>query len=67
MTFTAIHIIGVATYNPHYLLKALNFLSAHMDKYPYHELVDAEFPLAKAGEAMEKSDRKEVTRAALVP
>jgi len=67
VTFKSIHIIGVATYNPHYLLKALNFLSAHIDKYPYHELVDAEFPLAKAGEAMEKSDRKEVTRAALVP
>ena len=53
----------MATYNPHYLHKSLNFLSAHMDTYPYHELVDAEFPLAQAGEALEKSDRKEITRA----
>ena len=35
--------------------------------YPYHELVDAEFPLKNAAEAMDKSDRKEITRAALVP
>lgn len=67
ITFKAPQIIGVATYNPHYLHKALNFLSAHMETYPYHEMVDAEFPLAQAGEAMEKSDRKEVTRASLLP
>jgi hypothetical protein len=42
-------------------------LSAHIDKYPYHELVDAVFPLERAAEAMDKSDRKEITRAALEP
>ncbi len=67
ITFKSISIIGVATYNPHYLLKSLNFLSEHIDKYPYHELVDAVFPLERAAEAMDKSDRKEITRAAVEP
>lgn len=67
ITFKSISLIGVATYNPHYLHKALQFLSEHIDHYPYHELVDAEFPLKNAAEAMDKSDRKEITRAALVP
>ena len=67
ITFKSIAVMGVATYNPHYLHKALRFLSAHIDRYPYHELVDAEFPLDHAAEAMEKSDRKEITRAALIP
>ena len=67
VTFKSISIIGVATYNPHYLQKALNFLSSHIDKYPYHEMVDAVFPLEKSAEAMDKSDRKEITRAAIEP
>jgi len=67
ITFKSIAVMGVATYNPHYLHKALRFLSAHIDRYPYHELMDAEFPLDHAAEAMEKSDRKEITRAALIP
>jgi len=67
ITFKSISIIGVATYNPHYLQKALRFLSEHIDKYPYHELVDAVFPLERAAEAMDKSDRKEITRAAIEP
>jgi D-arabinose 1-dehydrogenase-like Zn-dependent alcohol dehydrogenase len=67
VTFKSISIIGVATYNPHYLKKSLDFLSAHINKYPYHELVDAVFPLDRAAEAMDKSDRKEITRAAIEP
>src|SRR5215510_946236 len=67
VTFKSISIIGVATYNPHYLQKSLQFLSEHIDKYPYQELVDAVFPLEKSAEAMEKSDRKEITRAAIEP
>jgi D-arabinose 1-dehydrogenase-like Zn-dependent alcohol dehydrogenase len=67
ITFKSISITGVATYNPHYLNKALNFLSQHIEKYPYHEMVDAVFPLERAAEAMDKSDRKEITRAAIEP
>jgi threonine dehydrogenase-like Zn-dependent dehydrogenase len=67
VTFKSITIIGVATYNPHYLQKSLHFLSEHIDKYPYHEMVDAVFPLEQAAEAMDKSDRKEITRAAIEP
>ncbi len=67
ITFKSINVVGVATYPPHYLQKALQFLEKHIDTYPYHELVDAEFPLDHAAEAMDKSDRKEITRAALLP
>ena len=67
VTSKAIEIIGAATYPPHYLKKALDFLARHIDQYPYREMCDATFPLAKAAEALDKSDRREVTRAALLP
>ncbi len=66
ITFKSLEVIGVATYPPHYLKKSLDFLHAHIDRYPYTELCDAMFPLAKAAEAMDKSERKEVTRAGLL-
>ena len=54
-------------YPPHYLKKSLDFLAAHIDRYPYRELCDATFPLSRAAEALDKSERREVTRAALLP
>jgi D-arabinose 1-dehydrogenase-like Zn-dependent alcohol dehydrogenase len=67
ITFKSLEIIGVATYPPHYLQKSLDFLARHMDRYPYTELCDATFPLAHAAEALDKSERREITRAGLVP
>jgi len=67
ITFKAIEIVGVATYPPHYLKKSLDFLSSHIDAHPYTELCDATFPLSKAAEAMDKSERREITRAGLLP
>ena len=67
VTFKSIEIHGVATYPPHYLKKSLDFLAEHIERYPYLELCDAKFPLSKAAEALDKSERKEVTRAALIP
>jgi len=67
ITFKSLEIHGVATYPPHYLKKTLDFLSEHINRYPYLELCDAKFPLAHAAEALDKSERKEVTRAALFP
>ena len=49
------------------LKKSLDFLSMHIDRYPYREMCDATFPLSKAAEALDKSERREVTRAALLP
>ena len=67
ITFKSLEIIGVATYPPHYLKKSLDFLAGHMDRYPYLELCDATFPLAHAAEALDKSERREITRAGLLP
>ena len=67
VTAKSIEIVGVATYPPHYLKKSLDFLAAHIDRYPYTELCDARFPLSRAAEALDKSERREVTRAALLP
>jgi threonine dehydrogenase-like Zn-dependent dehydrogenase len=67
ITFKSLDIVGVAMYPPHYLKKSLDFLSQHMDQYPYAKMCDATFPLSKAAEAMDKSDRKELTRAGLLP
>jgi D-arabinose 1-dehydrogenase-like Zn-dependent alcohol dehydrogenase len=67
ITAKNVEIVGVATYPPHYLKKSLDFLAAHVGRFPYGELCDAEFPLARAAEALDKSERREVTRAALLP
>jgi len=67
VTFKSIEIHGIATYPPHYLKKSLDFLSAHMNRYPYLELCDAKFSLSRAAEALDKSERREITRAALFP
>ena len=67
VTFKSLEIHGVATYPPHYLKKTLDFLTEHINRFPYLELCDAKFPLSRAAEALDKSERKEVTRAALFP
>ncbi len=67
ITFKSIELFGVVMYPPHYLKKSLDFLSAHMDRYPYREMCDATFPLAQAAEALDRSERRELTRAALLP
>ena len=67
ITFKSIEMYGVVMYPPHYLKKSLDFLSAHMDRYPYREMCDATFPLTQAAEALDRSERREVTRAALLP
>jgi D-arabinose 1-dehydrogenase-like Zn-dependent alcohol dehydrogenase len=67
ITTKSMEIHGVVTNPPHYLKKTLDFLAQHISDYPYLELCDAKFPLSRAAEALDKSERKEVTRAALFP
>jgi D-arabinose 1-dehydrogenase-like Zn-dependent alcohol dehydrogenase len=67
LTMKSINIIAMTGYPPHYLKKSLDFLNRHIDRYPYHELCDAKFPLSKAAEALDRSERREVTRAAVLP
>jgi threonine dehydrogenase-like Zn-dependent dehydrogenase len=66
ITFKALEIIGVATYPPHYLKKSLDFLTQHIDRFPYAQMCDATFPLDRAAEALDKSERREVIRAGLL-
>lgn len=68
-TFTrkAIEITSVVRYNPWYLQKALYFLEENTGKYPYSDLLDAEFSLDEVEEALRKSENREVTRATLIP
>jgi D-arabinose 1-dehydrogenase-like Zn-dependent alcohol dehydrogenase len=67
ITFKSLQIVGVATYPPHYLKKSLDFLSANIGKFPYLQMCDATFPLSRAAEALDKSERREITRAGLLP
>jgi D-arabinose 1-dehydrogenase-like Zn-dependent alcohol dehydrogenase len=66
ITFKSLEVVGVATYPPQYLKKSLDFLSQHIDRHPYREMCDATFPLSQAALAMDKSERREVTRAGLM-
>ncbi|MFC6733479.1 MULTISPECIES: zinc-binding dehydrogenase [unclassified Haladaptatus] len=67
LTLNRITTYSVLFYQPWYLKRALEFLDAHIDDYPYESLLDAEFCLADAQQALEKSDQQAVTRATLVP
>ena len=67
LTRKSIDITSVVRYNPWYLHRALEFLDTNSEKYPYDELIDAEFALEDVEEALAKSDSREVTRATLLP
>jgi D-arabinose 1-dehydrogenase-like Zn-dependent alcohol dehydrogenase len=67
VTAKSVEIVGIATYPPHYLKKSLDFLSENIERFPYQELCDQSFPLSRAAEALDKSERRELTRAALLP
>jgi len=67
LTRKSIDVTSVVRYDPWYLSKALDFLAANADSYPYGNLLDAEFDLVDVEEALATSDRREVTRATLRP
>lgn len=66
LTRKSIEIIPVVRYNPWYLYKALQFLSLTNDKYPFDQILDAEFTLDEIETALEKSANREVTRASIL-
>ena len=67
LTRKAVTIVPVIRYDPWYLRRALEFLADHAEEYPYADLVDAHFDLVDVDEALQRSDSREVTRAALHP
>ena len=66
LTRKTITIFGVVRYEPHYLLLALRFLERNLERFPFHQLLDAEFDFDHIPEALRRSDRREVTRASIV-
>lgn len=66
ITMKSLQIITAMGYPPHYLKKSLDFLKANIERFPYRELCDATFPLSQAAMALELSERREVTRAAIL-
>jgi D-arabinose 1-dehydrogenase-like Zn-dependent alcohol dehydrogenase len=67
VTMKSLQITTAMGYPPHYLKKSLDFLSRNIDRFPYLELCDATFPLSEAAQALDRSERREVTRAAILP
>jgi threonine dehydrogenase-like Zn-dependent dehydrogenase len=67
LTRKAVRIVPAIRYDPWYLRRSLEFLAEHAEDYPYGELVDARFELVDVDEALERSDSREITRAALHP
>lgn len=66
LTRKSIQIIPVVRYNPWYLYKALKFLSDTQGKYPFEDMMDAEFSIDEIKLALDKSAAREVTRASIV-
>lgn len=66
LTRKSIQIIPVVRYNPWYLYKALKFLFDTQGKYPFDEMMDAEFTIDEIKLALDKSAAREVTRASIV-
>lgn len=66
MTRKSITIIPVVRYDPWYLNKALQFVSQTIHKYPFADMLDAEFSLTEIGEALDRSASREITRASIV-
>lgn len=60
-------IIGVATYDPWILPRALDFMSRNKQRFPFHKLLSHKFKLEEINEAFQASDEGKVTRAAIAP
>ncbi|WP_331235392.1 zinc-binding dehydrogenase [Natronorarus salvus] len=67
LTRSGIEIVSAIRYDPWYLKRALDFLAENGERYPYEDLIDAEFDLVDVDEALAQSDSREITRAALRP
>jgi len=58
---------GVHNYHPRHLLQALEFLVANRNRFPFHDLVDARYPLERIQDAFDDAAQQRVLRAAIVP
>jgi threonine dehydrogenase-like Zn-dependent dehydrogenase len=66
VTRKALTIRHVDRYEARFLARALDFVVANLDTYPFDHLVDAEFGFDQIQEALDQSLARTVTRAAVV-
>jgi len=58
---------GAHNYHPRHLAEALGFVTANRDHYPFHDLVDGQYPLERVDDAMADAAARRVLRAAIIP
>jgi threonine dehydrogenase-like Zn-dependent dehydrogenase len=58
---------GIHNYHPRNLVEALDFVVANRTRFPFHELVDGQYPLDRVGVAMTDAAERRVLRAAILP
>jgi threonine dehydrogenase-like Zn-dependent dehydrogenase len=58
---------GVHNYHPRHLVQALDFVMSQRGRFPFADLVDAVFPLARIDDAFCQAADRSVLRAAVVP
>jgi threonine dehydrogenase-like Zn-dependent dehydrogenase len=66
MTRRGVQILAVLRYYPWYLRQAIEFLDRYGERFPFHGLLDAEYPLTDVEQALRDSTDRKVTRASLV-
>jgi L-iditol 2-dehydrogenase len=67
ITRKMIRVLGLVRYHPWYLHRALRFLERRGADHPFDELSDREYALEEVAEAIQRTERREVARPAIVP
>lgn len=60
-------IVGLATYEPWAIPRALDFLRRTRNKYPFDRILSHKFPLTEINTAFQEAEQGRVIRAALIP
>jgi D-arabinose 1-dehydrogenase-like Zn-dependent alcohol dehydrogenase len=59
-------IVGMLQYEPRHLKQAVDFVERTASRYPYHELMAHQYPLAEINRAFEEQNTGRIPRASLV-
>jgi threonine dehydrogenase-like Zn-dependent dehydrogenase len=66
LTRRSVRILPVLRYLPWYLKKSLDFLAENGSRYPFDELLDADFTMDRIEDALLQSAERKVMRASIV-
>lgn len=67
LTRKSIDVTTAVEYDPWTLYESLQFLNETVDRYPYDDLIDTEYPLSDVESAVTRSADRDVVRATLIP